>query len=363
MSLGDILKKLNFRLDCVTIVTRPKSKKLYLRATLPPKPGEDKPKQRYLPTGKPASEYGAKQADLLAKRLDLELIKDEFNWYEWDPKLKDPDRQRTIAELVQELIDLKRLRVTSEVLKQRYIVPLGKLPQTKVLTEQVCRDTLERECTGYPTKWQMYAITYASLCNLGEVEHNLKSFGPRKPEAIKPINPEDLPSDEVIVETWDSIKNRAYRIFFARMACYGLRPHECWKCVVSEESERPYCRVSADTKTGRKTSGREVLPFLAEWYTLMEPWQDFSPYISRSCKWETASNARLGHIISKWFGKNIPFNAYMLRHAWACRTARLNFNPAIAAQMMGHSYDIHTTVYHKALGEDARLAAWRSVVD
>lgn len=362
MRLDSVLKKLNRKLDRVKIVTRPNTNKLYLRATLPPKPSESKPKQRYLPTGKPANEAGANQANKLAKRLDAELIEARFEWQNWDEKVAKALKPKTIRELAAEIIDRKRPKVLKSGLHSRYIVPFSKLPQDEAPTEALCREVIERECKGYPTKWASYRIAYAALCDLAGVSHNLKALGPRTSSAIKPVSPDDLPSDKTIFEVWEGIKSRAYKIHYARMACYGLRPHESWRCVISDDPEQPFCRVTADTKTGEKTGGRLVLPIPMSWYEVMKPWEDFAPFIRKSGTWRERDNQHLGNLVSRWFLRNMPFNAYTLRHAWACRAASQNLSTGVASRMMGHSNAIHTKIYQQALGKEAQLEAWRKIM-
>ncbi|MEO1391036.1 MAG: hypothetical protein AAFV85_27195 [Cyanobacteria bacterium J06634_6] len=361
MSLDTHLKKLNRKLDRVRILQRPRTNKLCLRATLPPKPGETAPKQRYLSTGKPANGPGADEANKLAKRLDAELIEGTFKWENWDPKVAESLRAKTIGELSQRILDMKRPQVQPTGLKQRYQVPLSKLPQDALPTEELLRTTIERECEGYPTKWDKYKISYSMLAELAGIKHEFQKLGPRSQAVVKPITPQDLPSDELILETWQSIDNPLYKILFARMACYGLRPHEAWKCIVSDNPEDPFCRVLADTKTGKATGGRITYPIPREWYALMQPWQDFEPH-QRRMDWRKKTNIYLGHRIGQWFERRkLPFYAYMLRHAWAVRTAKANMSTAAAAKMMGHSQDVHERIYQQALGKEGLMEAWKNI--
>lgn len=361
MELSKVLAKLNRKLDRVRIVQRAGSRKLSLRATLPPKPGESKPKQRYLPTGKPASKGGADEANKLAKRLEAELIEEKFRWADWDDAVAEALRPKNIGELAQELIELKRPQTLERGLRLRYIVPLGKLPQDEFPTEKLLKEVIERECEGYQTKWANYRIAYGMLLDLAGIKHQLNKVGPRAQAVVKPINPADLPTDDLIIETWESIDNPLYRILYARIACYGLRPHESWKSVVSSDANEPFCRVLPSTKTGKKTGGRISLPIPMDWYEAMKPWQDFEPF--NKVDWQAKTNDYLGHRVSQWFERRkIPFNAYMLRHAWACRAARKNLSTGVAAKMMGHSHEIHTKTYQQALGKDAQLEAWSNII-
>ena len=159
---------------------------------------------------------------------------------------------------------------------------------------------------------------------------------------------------------WKSINHKAYKILFARMACYGLRPHETFKCTISTDRNEPFCKVATGTKTGRATGGRFVLPFPPEWFDELQPWLDFEP-LMYSDKWKSATNRKLGNILSHWFhnSKLMWFNAYALRHRFACRMAEKNLAVGTAAKMMGHSVEIHCRVYQQALGKEGIAKAWR----
>ena len=356
------LAKLNLKLDRVKIIQPKETNKLSLRATLPPKPGEARPKQRTLSTKAPANIAGAKVAFARAKRLDAELIEGSFNWKDWDPKIAERYKPKTIGELSEQILELKRPQLKARGLRHKYQVPLSKLPEDAHPTQELLRNTIIEECTGYPTKWAAYKIAYGMLADLAGISHNLHSLGPKNANAVKPITPRDLPSDEQILEVWDGIDNQLYKILYARMACYGLRPHEAWKCEVApQDKDEPICRVQADTKTGKRTGGRLILPLPIEWYIDMRPWLDFEPF--NRVAWQDKDNEYLGHRISQFFERRkLPFNPYMLRHAWAVRSARSNLSTVVAAKMMGHSQAIHEKTYQQALGEEGMLDAWKKII-
>jgi hypothetical protein len=73
------IDKANSRLEKIKIMQR--GKRLTLRGTLPPKPGDGlKPKQYSISTGLPATNEGLKLAIIQAQKIEAELIYDRFSW-------------------------------------------------------------------------------------------------------------------------------------------------------------------------------------------------------------------------------------------------------------------------------------------
>lgn len=355
--LKHLIKKASLKLDRVRIERR--GDKLSLRATLPPKAGEGKPKQRYLPTGKPANEAGLKQAIAVAMRLEAELIEGRFEWINWDKKLAQEIAPKMVSAWANELIQRKSAQVNSSTLNREYITPLSKLPQNEPLSEALCKDAVEQFTEPKSRSRVRYVAAYAQLLRSAGIQQSLKNLLPSGGFASGPINPDDLPSDQQILEVWSQIQNPGYKILFSRMAIYGLRPHEAFKCQISKDKSEPFCKVDDDTKTGAHVA----FPWPLEWYELMEPWAAFEPHLKTKREvWGQYDNERLGNILSKWFRynqKTIPFTAYMLRHRYACRLAENSVPTGRAASWMGHDVSIHTKVYEQALGLQGELEAWR----
>lgn len=87
------LQQANVRLKTakIGVAVFRKGNRLYLRATLPPKPGveRDRSYQQDVSLGIYASEEGVKRAELEAKTLGYQLAKGTFTWAEW---LKGPQQ-------------------------------------------------------------------------------------------------------------------------------------------------------------------------------------------------------------------------------------------------------------------------------
>ncbi|NEZ65400.1 hypothetical protein D0962_21940 [Leptolyngbyaceae cyanobacterium CCMR0082] len=351
------IKKASQKFDRVRIERR--GDKLSLRATLPPKPGEDKPKQRYLPTGKPVNEAGLKLAISMAMRLEAELIESRFEWKNWDKKIAKVNEPKTVGDWVNELIQRKSAQVNEATLKREYISPLSRLPQGEPLTEMLCKELIEQITKPKSRSRLRYVTAYIQLLQSAGLPQSLRNLLPVGGVVSGRINPDELPNDEQIFEVWNQIKNPGYKILFSRMAVYGLRPHESFKCQISKNKDEPFCKVDDDTKTGSHIA----FPWPFDWYEIMEPWSDFVPHLKvERAVWSKYDNERLGNILSTWFLRNkktVPFTAYMLRHRYACRLAENSIPTGRAASWMGHDISIHTKVYEQALGLQGELEAWR----
>jgi hypothetical protein len=95
-----------------------------------------------------------------------------------------------------------------------------------------------------------------------------------------------------------------------------------------------------------KTGARRVWPCYPEWFTEFQLQQVKLP----NCNVDK-SNADVGHRVSQWFRRNIPFQAYNLRHCWAVRTLEFGLDISLAAQQMGHSNQVHSDLYHHWISE------------
>jgi integrase len=175
----------------------------------------------------------------------------------------------------------------------------------------------------------------------------------------------ELPSDELIVATWEKIPNPAWRYVYAVMATYGLRNHEVFFAdysALAQVQTQPTVRVLATTKTGE----HEVWPFYPEWVEQFNLYEITLPQIQTDLTQTTLQ--RIGQCVTSQFRRyELPFSPYDLRHAWAVRTIHVGLPDTVAARMMGHSVAIHTRTYHQWMTRrdqqqavDAALQRWHS---
>jgi len=356
MGLEKELAKANRQLLKVKIVHR-KSRvarhpgSLSFRATLPPKPGESdkRKKQRLLATGHPGTLTGVKKVLPRAKYLDAQLIEGTFAWVDWDLSIAEKLRPKTIGYWVRQYLEIKLELVSKATLRDSYETPLLRLPEGESLSDEICRKIIREQTQGKPSQRVKFIRAYSQLCKLAGVDHELSNLYPPKQQQIKPVNPHELPSDSEIVEIWKGIKRQDMQIYFARLACYGLRPHEAVVCSIDENSQE--CNVPGQTKTGP----RMVLPLPKEWFDLMKPYQ----YVEANVQGKTLH--MVGKPVVQWFTQHMPFKAYYLRHRWACRCLELNMPTGTAAKFMGHSINVHTQTYQQAISKTELLKAWESL--
>ena len=175
--------------------------------------------------------------------------------------------------------------------------------------------------------------------------------GNYQPEAF---DPDDLPTDETIEQTWESIDSQLVQWTYGVFAAYGIRPHELYHLDCSRLGKDDVLTVLRG-KTGR----RVVYPCKAEWVEAFRLWDIHAPTAKPGL-----SNKRLGERTSKAFKRHpvITHIPYAMRHAYAIRLARLGVPVAIAAKWMGHSVSVHTKTYHSAMSEREYQEVWERVV-
>ena len=159
-----------------------------------------------------------------------------------------------------------------------------------------------------------------------------------------------IPSDEEIIKVYHSIDDQKFKNAYALQATYGLRNHEVHQLHWDFFKKNQAVRTDKATTTGE----RLAFPIPKDWIELFNIHPDMElpglidvdhyRYKGRT----NATNKNYGYIMTYWFSEyDIRFNAYDLRHAFALRTIEKGVQPAIAAQLLGHSLQIHSSVYHR----------------
>jgi len=156
-------------------------------------------------------------------------------------------------------------------------------------------------------------------------------YSPKRP------TPRDIPSDQTIVEFWQSVKHPGWKWVLGLIATYGLRPHEAFMV--------DFDRLSAGDRIlwvlRGKTGERRVWAFHPEWFEQFNLSAPVLPPIDLS-----RSNDKIGHSATRYFWDiKSPFKLYDVRHAWAIRTLEYGLEDALSARQMGHSVDVHTDIY------------------
>ena len=340
----------------IRVSIRRKGDAIFLRATLPPKPGHhrSRPFQQRIALFLPCTKRGIKLAQARAVTLGNELIENKFEWKNWwkprksiavgtagywiDKFEKDYRSKNTIADRSWRdgwLQHLNQLDKDSELTPELFIdAVLRKRP-----------DTAQRKniCTRLQT-----------LAEFAGIDVDLSEYRGKYGRAS--VKPRELPPDELISEwaTSGKILDPAWCRLYGLIAAFGLRPHEAFLGYLRNDGKYQV--------TEGKTGPRLVTPFYPEWLDQWDLWPEILPDIDiEKAKKETQlSNYVHSHLRRKY---RVPFQPYDLRHAYAVRVHNVfGLSEAVGARLMGHSVDVHLGTYQRWLGDEAANKAIERVL-
>lgn len=357
MTFEERLEEVNNSLARVSI--RQRGKKLSIRGTFPPKPGDgDRDKSYEISTGKPATPAGLKQAKGIAEEIDGLLIREKFDW---KPYLKDKQKP---AEIVGEWVEKFEAHHWEHVPKnpttlnswhKDYELKFNHLPKEEPLTIELLRRViLDRTEPGSRSR-DGYGMAFRRLAEFAELPEaaDLKKF-----EGVysrtKPVNPRNLPSDEKILEVSEQFKG-GWKWLYIALAVFGLRPHEALLALPDRlQEDPPLLEIPDRTKTGY----RIAFPIAADEWNF-----DVRAYELPPIQIEGRNNNQLGMAVSQKFRQlNVGFVPYDLRHSFARRGFEFGFFPDFLAQSMGHSIEIHVKTYRAWWGDQPFLRVYRDVM-
>jgi hypothetical protein len=154
--------------------------RLYVRGTLPPKPGDgNKPKQYKMATGLPATQEGVKLAKAKAQKLEAELIYERWDWSKID-KTTPLQPENTVEKLVTEFENYywqtRQKTVNREKnYKDDYLQPFLYLPQDEPISGDLLKKAL---LTLQPDSRQRlrFAIAYGALAKFAGISIDLSQL-------------------------------------------------------------------------------------------------------------------------------------------------------------------------------------------
>ena len=335
-----------------------------LRGTLPPRPGSPKLRsyQQRIPLKLPATKAGLKQCEQMAKIIAGQLLQNSFDWRDYlgpgaGLRLASADLSAQIDAFERHFFETRCGEAAPASLKttweKAYVPYLRKLHATAErhsslsLPEAIYATVQSTAANSRSRQICCTALNaLAEFLNL-ELPTDLKSFWGNYGNSQTQLR--DLPSDEQIVEVYDSLKNPYWKYVYGMMATYGLRNHEVFFCARTPGSE---IIVRETTKTGR----HEVWPFYPEWVERFDLANGKLPKVNTDLS--TTTLQRIGQQVTTQFRRyKIPFSPYDLRHAWAVRTILMGLPDAVAARMMGHSVQVHNRTYHRWMTHRDQQAA------
>jgi integrase len=327
--------------------------RLYLQATLPPKPDslKTKPHQQKISLGVFANGAGLQYAQKEARKLGDAIAFKLFNWKDY---LIQPEEQMiTVGILIKDFekdyFNRRPRNSQSEyTFEKDYLNIFKKLDQTKELNKE---DILEVIFSFAPDSRsrKRSVMAFMALVKFANFDFDIGKY--KGEYNNQKTAPRDLPSDKEIHELFFSIKNPQWQWAYGILATFGLRPHEIF--LVYPDSKLPILEVDKG-----KTKERKVWALHPEWVSEF----DLQNFKIPNCS--AKNNAELGHRVSVQFRRyNIPFKPYDLRHKWAVRAIEFGLDVSLASQQMGHSVKVHCEVYQRWIGENTHQRAYDLIIN
>jgi len=356
-TVDEYLQKSNERLKAgrVGVAIERKRDRLYLRATLPPKPNssQTKPHQQRIGLGLYANLTGIKQSEAEAKKLGALLACREFVW---EPYLKEKPAD-TVAEWVAKFetdyfIRRRRDDKSLTTWNGDYLKVFRRLPEDAPLTPELMRQAIIATEPDTKTRRRVCMVLNA-LARFADINIDVKPLAGRYSPLR--VQPRQLPDDETILSWFYKIKNPAWRWVYGMLATYGLRNHEVFRLNFESLKETsPVIEVLQG-----KTGDRRIWACYPEWVEDFQLLNVQLPPIRLD-----RSNSAIGSSCGHYFKTQValPFPLYSLRHCWAIRTLEFGLDITLAAQQMGHSVAVHSDLYHRWISDRHHQKAFETLM-
>jgi hypothetical protein len=187
--------------------------RLYLQATLPPKPnsGKPKPHQQRITLGIYANPAGLKRAEAEARKVGSLLALDQFDWADYE-KASKAEQRKTVGYWIDKYeADFfeRRGRSPEAELNWRkdYLRALNRLDRDSVLTTPMLRRVIiateANSCTRQ--KVTSVLVRFGKFAGLNDVE---KLTSLRGSYSARRVEPRDVPEEEQIIQHWGQIPDK-----------------------------------------------------------------------------------------------------------------------------------------------------------
>ncbi len=280
-----------------------------------------------------------------------------FNWDDYSENSK-AIKTKTCSDWVRDFEkdyfeQRKRTHKTESTWKADYASIFKNLPTDSKLTSKLVKDLIVERTQPDTRRRRGYCLSLRSLCRFAGLDLNIdKLIGNYSPSSV---NPRNLPSDQEIENFYLQIPDSSWRWYYGMVAAFGLRPSEVFYVDLEELAEEPYVANVLDGKTGQ----RYAVAYHPSWVEKFELTTINRPDINLD---RPASS--LSMTADKYFfGLNIPFHLYDLRHCWAIRSAEYGLEASIASKGMGNSIDIYSKSYHRWMDKKIIVRAYSKTID
>ena len=346
-----MLESVNARLKAgkVGVAIEQRGNKLYLVATLPPKPdsGRSRPYQQRIALGFNATNAGFRQAEIEAKKLGVQLIEGTFRW---DKPVNEYTVLDAISSFEKEYFGTRGVNEQTKTTYRNYAHAFKLLPSNEIITVELMIQAIKTTEPNTRSR-QLTARSMAMLAK--HLELNLDISKLKGNYSLKSVNPKELPTDKEIQDSINLLSYYPYRWVYGMLATFGLRPHEVFHVDHETLLNKGICSVLRG-----KTGEGLVWPLYPEWLDYFDLKNIALPNT------KAINNRDLGLLISRGFNRaRIPFSPYALRHCWARRAIEMGLDSQLAAKQMRHSHHVHTTVYSAWIDENVHQRAYDRLLD
>lgn len=354
LSIDEYVSRANGRLEKQGFAPRieVRGKRLVLRGTLPPKPGSTKtqPYQQRVPLGVSANPAMVDVAERKAKALDISLGDGSFCWTNWT-KERSPETIGDWIERMERDYFTRRERTpkSETTWRKDYASVLKKLPSSAQISETFVRKAIEENSNPDTKTRKRMCMAYKSLCLLAGIDCDFKALAGSY--GAKAVQPQDVPSDEQIIQVWRNIPSDEWRWAIGIIATFGIRPSELTHCQIDEAG---ILTVGDAGKTG----GRRVWPLYPEWI------KDFDLLNTKMPPISGANNTALGSRVNQYLKRNgSPFSAKAPRKSWSVRAILLGVPIELAAYQQGHSVKVHHEMYARWITDETQQRAYDAIMN
>jgi len=331
----------------VPIQVRQVGRALYLRSSrFPAKAGHESGRRYQIAQG-PAEQNNLARIENEAHRLWREVVEGRFDWAEHDPKQRNTD---TVAHWVEALRE-QRLRYgecSPQTWDKHWATVFRELPQQVPLTEAVILDAVLKTPDNSRTR-RRACQQLSRLAEVAGLTVDLRQH--QGGYGRGSVQRRELPTDEQIEAWYENIPSAPWRIIFARLVCFGLRPSESFSLRLLD----PY---TAEVMDAKALVPRETKAFHPRW---AEQWalEGDLPKI----KWRDSSRAKdiTDRIATQFYRYGIKeCDRYDFRHAWCVRVSvEYEIPVEVAAAWAGHSADVHMSVYARWMRRDTAAKVYQ----
>jgi integrase len=331
------------RRDRVKVTLYPRGDMLWLRATLPPKPGSNRPLpyQQKISLGLPANADGFRLAEGEARNLGSRLVNNTFEWSAYIKPERLPENKpavKWVEEFRSHYMETHSLKDSTWENQWRKVYT--RLNPAQPLTDELLKSLVL--ATERDTRNRMEtARKLQKLADFAGIRTNLLQY--KGSYGAATVKSRAIPTDEAIASWWGKIPNPAWRWVYGVMASMGLRDHEIFFCHWQDDG-----LFVEKGKTGERLVFDSFYPEWTEQWNLREIHRPSIQNVD-----QLYEDGKLGDKVARGFRRyGVPFTPYDLRHACGIRmSVTFQLPVTTAAALMGHTPKVHLERYHRHISQ------------